>query len=115
MNAQKRTTRRADGTVHVAWRVRWLEGDRWLSRSFDLERGAQLLDAELCRRRRLGSLAALDAGTETLDTYVTGTWALTYPTISRKTAALYTKLYDAHIAPTLGPVPLRELTVELIS
>jgi hypothetical protein len=55
-----------------AWRVRWQEGDRWRSHTFDLKRDALLFDGEL-RRRRLGSLAALDAGAETLDAYVLGT------------------------------------------
>jgi integrase len=98
-----------------AWRVRWQEGERWRSRTFDLKRDALLFDGELRRRRRLGSLAALDAGTETLDAYVTGTWATTHAaTLAAKTRSLYSMLYDHHIAPTLGGVPLRELTPELI-
>jgi integrase len=98
-----------------AWRVRWQEGERWRSRTFELKRDALLFDGELRRRRRLGSLAALDAGTETLDAYMTGTWAPTYAApLAAKTRSLYTMLYDHHIAPTLGSVPLRELTPELI-
>lgn len=97
------------------WRVRWQEGDRWRSRTFDVKRDALLFDAELRRLRRLGELARLDAGTETLDAYVADTWAPTYCTLlAPKTRRLYTMLYDCHIAPTLGGVPLRELTPELI-
>ena len=51
-----------------SWRVRWQEGDRWRSRTFELKRDALLFDAELRRKRRLGELARLDAGTEPLDT-----------------------------------------------
>ena len=98
-----------------AWRVRWQEGDRRRSRTFDLKRDAMLFDGELRRRRRLGDLARLDAGTETLDAYVTGTWAPAYAgLLAPSTRALYTQLYDHHIAPTLGGVPLRDLTPELI-
>jgi integrase len=98
-----------------AWRVRWTEGDRWRSRTFELKRDADAFDADLRRRRRLGTLADLDAGTESLDTYVTGTWALTYaPLLAPKTRSLYIGPYDGHIAPTLGPVRLRQLTPELI-
>jgi integrase len=98
-----------------SWRVRWEEGDCWRSRTFDRKSDAQLFDGELRRRRRLGSLAALDAGIETLDEYVTGTWAPTYAAmLAAKTRSLYTILYDHHISPTLGDSPLRELTPEII-
>jgi hypothetical protein len=53
------------------WRVRWQEGDRWRSRTFERKRDALLFDAELRRKRRLGELARLDAGMESLDTYDT--------------------------------------------
>jgi len=99
-----------------AWRVRWQEGDRWRSRTFDTKRDAVLFDGDLHRRRRLGSLAGLDAGTETLDAYVTGTWAPTYAALlAPKTAKTYAALYDRHVAPTLGDVPLRQLTPDLIA
>jgi integrase len=98
-----------------AWRVRWQEGDRWRSRTFATKRDAVIFDGELRRRRRLGSLASLDAGLETLDAYVSSTWAPTYAALlAPKTQRLYTMLYDVHIAPTLGGVPLRELTPEMI-
>ncbi len=98
-----------------SWRVRWQEGEQWRSRSFDRKGDAVLFDGELRRRRRLGDLARLDAGAETLDSYVTGTWAPTYAALlAPKTRVLYTMLYDHHIAPTLGGVPLRELSAELI-
>ena len=98
-----------------AYRVRWKEGDSWRSRTFDRKSDANVFDAELRRLRRLGALASLDAGTETLDHYVTHTWAPTYAAaLAPKTRALYAGLYDAHISATLGPVRLRELTPELI-
>lgn len=56
-----------------AWRVRWQDGDRWRSRTFDTKRDASALDGEITRRRRLGSLGDLDAGAQSLDEFVTGT------------------------------------------
>ena len=98
------------------WRCRWKEGDRWRSRTFDRKADALLFDAELRRRRRLGSLASLDAGLETLDQYTADTWTPTYGAVlSAKTQALYSSLYDTHVSPTLGGTPLRELTPELIA
>ena len=68
------------------------------------------------RVRQLGHLAQLDAGTETLNEYVTATWAPTYAAmLAPKTRATYAASYDFHLAPTLGTVPLRELTPPLIA
>ena len=116
MSVQRRTTKRADGSTLIRWRVRWKEGSRWPSRTFDRAADARLFDGDLRRRRRLGpALASLDNGTETLDTYVTDVWAPTYAVaLAAKTRSLYTMLYDHHISPTLGDVPLRELTPESI-
>jgi integrase len=116
MSVQRRTTKRADGSTLIRWRVRWKEGSRWPSRTFDRAADARLFDGDLRRRRRLGpALASLDNGTETLDTYVTDVWAPTYAVaLAAKTRSLYTMLYDHHISPTLGDVPLRELTPEVI-
>jgi len=98
-----------------AWRVRWKEGDRWQSRTFTTKKDATTFDSEILRRRRLGSLADLDAGLETLDSYVTGTWAIAYAsTLAEKTRRTYTCLYDTHLHPTLGDVPLRDLTPDMI-
>lgn len=98
-----------------AWRVRWKEGDRWRSRTFDAKRDALLFDAELRRRRRLGTLSALDLGTESLDQYVTQVWTPTYAAgLATKTQRVYAAVYDEHIAPTLGSIPLRQLTSEAI-
>jgi hypothetical protein len=73
-----------------AWRVRWQEGTRWRSRTFERKRDADVFDAELKRRRRLGSLASIDAGTETLDEYVSDVWAPTFGAmVTAKTQRLY--------------------------
>jgi len=99
-----------------AWRVRWQEGDRMRSRTFDRKRDAQLFDGEIRRQRRLGSLSALDAGTETLDTYVTQTWAPAHmASLATRTRRVYTNLYDVHISPGLGTVALRQLKPEMIA
>ena len=115
MSVQKRTSRRADGSTETSWRVRWQEGELWRSRTFDRKRDADVFDGDLRRRRRLGTLAEIDAGTETLDTYVTQTWTPVYAsTLAPKTRRTYASHYDAHISPHLGSTPLRELNSELI-
>jgi len=98
------------------WVVRYREGDRNRSRTFDKRRDADRFDAEVTRRRQLGELAVLDAGRESLDDFVTKTWAPTYAiTLAPKTRQHYANLYDFHISPVLGGLSLRELKAERIA
>src|SRR5215207_7531336 len=98
------------------WSVRYRDGGRNRSRTFDLRRDAERFDAEVTRRRQLGQLAALDAGRETLDEFVIGVWAPTYAiTLAPKTRQHYANLYDCHISPELGDVSLRDLRAERVA
>lgn len=93
------------------WVVRYRDdAQRNRSRSFDRNGDADRFDNEASRRRRLGVVASLDAGRETLDRFVTVTWAPTHAvTVSAKTRQHYASLYDFRIAPYLGDVPLQKL------
>src|SRR3954464_7236169 len=100
--------------THVV--VRYREGDRNRSRSFGRKGDAERFDIEVSRRRELGVLGSLDGGRETLDEFVTQTWAPTHGvTLAPKTRRHYASLYDHHIAPTLGPLQLRAIRAETIS
>jgi integrase len=112
MSVEKRTN--GDGTR--SWRVRWREGDRNRARTFRTRRDAELFEADLVRRRRLGTLAALDNGTVTLDRFVADAWAPQRAAdLKPATRAFYANLYSAHIAPTFATVPLREITPQRIA
>jgi hypothetical protein len=105
--------RRAGG--EVLWRVRWRQHGRNRARTFSTRRDARDFDAEVRRQRRAGSLPTLDAGTETLGEYVTGTWAASHAaTLAAKTQLQYASLYDYHLRPYLGSIALREITPEVI-
>lgn len=100
----------------VAWRVRWREGATNRQRTFDSKRDADRWDAEVRRRRQLGTLAQLDAGAETLDAYVVETWTPAHAVVlAPKTRLNYACVYDRHIAPALGSMPLREINTEAIA
>jgi integrase len=97
------------------WRVRWRQHGRNRARTFSTRRDAADFDAEVRRQRRAGSLASLDAGTETLGNYVTGAWAATHAaTLAPKTQQHYASLYDHHLRPYLGSMVLREIAPEII-
>jgi integrase len=98
------------------WSVRYRDAGRNRSRTFDRKRDAEHFDAEVTRRRQLGGLAALDAGRQTLDEFVTLVWAPIYAvTLAAKTRQHYANLYDHHISPDLGHIALRELRPERIA
>ena len=98
------------------WVVRYREGARTRSRSFDRKADAERFDAEVKRRRQLGALASLEAGRETLDEFVVETWAPTHAvTLAPKTRKHYAGLYDHHLSPHLGAIPLRELRADRIA
>jgi len=111
MSVEKIT--RAGG--EVVWRVRWRQHGRNRARTFSTRRDARDFDAEVRRQRRAGSLPTLDAGTETLGEYVTGTWAASHAaTLAAKTRLHYASLYDYHLRPYLGSIALREITPEVV-
>jgi integrase len=98
------------------WVVRYREGDRNRSRSFGRKSDAERFDIEVSRRRELGVLGSLDGGRETLDEFITQTWAPTHGvTLAPETRKHYASLYDHHIAPTLGPLQVRAIRAESIS
>jgi integrase len=64
----------------------------------------------------LGELGALAGSSETLDHYVSESWARLHGiTLAPKTARHYASLYDVHIGPYLGALKLSELTPEVIA
>ena len=98
------------------WVVRYRDGERNRSRSFDRKGDADRFDAEVTRLRQLGTLASLDAGHETLDQFVTEVWAPTHGvTLAPKTRKNYATLYDHHVGPYLGACTLREIRPETIA
>jgi hypothetical protein len=99
----------------VVWRVRWRQHGRNRARTFSTRRDARDFDAEVRRQRRAGSLAALDAGAQTLGEFVTGTRATSHAaTLAAKTRLHYASLYDHHLRPYLASIALREITPEVI-
>ena len=116
MSVHKRVWKRADGSTGTAYQVKYSEGKRQRSKTFRFKKDADRFDAEATRLRQLGlgSLADLNAGTQTLDEYVANTWLKIYAPKPEKTLRGYASLDDHHIAPTFGHVPLRLITSEMI-
>ena len=104
------------GSGAVRYRVRWREHGRNRAETFDRRRDAELFEADVRRRKQLGTLADLNAGTETLDDYVTRTWTPVHAvTLARRTRNVYAFVYDRHVSPHLGQLSLREITPETVA
>jgi integrase len=108
----EKVVRKSGETVH---RVRWRQGGRNRARTFSTQRDALDFEAERRRAARAGTLAQLDAGTESLDEYVTGSWAPGHGvTLAPGTQREYGRLYDKHVSPRHGQDPIRDLTADEI-
>lgn len=115
MSVQKRTWKAADGKTKTAWRVRWQVGHRWESRTFTNKADADAWDRRVKDHQRLGTVADLDRGTQTLDAFVADVFTPAYVSLlAPKTQAVYAALYDRHISPELGSLPLRGFNAETI-
>ncbi len=110
----ERIRRQGGDTVY---RVRWRDHrGRNCSRVLGRKRDAEAFDAEIKRRKRTGELVVMDAGRETLDEYVIGTWVKAHAAhLAPKTRRTYANTYDLHIGPRLGAFPLRSLDAEIIA
>jgi len=94
----------------TGWRVRWRDGARNRARTFDRKADAVAFEAETRRRRVAGDLRPLEAGRETLQEFAEEWWRVyAIPNLARTTLATHAALWDAHVLPRLGAIPLREL------
>jgi integrase len=104
---------RANGVVYrVSWRD---DGGRQRSRTFTRKRDADAFDAKVKLAKRQGEVAQLDAGRQTLRSFV-GQWKQLYAAdhLTPKTRAQYEHLLDAYVLPELGDARLRAITTERI-
>ena len=105
---------RKDGSA--VWRVRWRQAGRNRSKVLGRKRDAEAFDAEIVRRKRSGELARLDAGKEPLAEFGEEWWRLhAEPNLARSTLKGYASIWDTHVLPRLGSVPLRELTPDVVN
>jgi integrase len=102
-------------TPHGRWRVRWRENGRSRSKTLARKRDALLLDAELKRRAALGTLASLEAGTETLDRFAEQWWHAHARHLAPSTQRRYAEVWDLHILARLGGYELRSITPKLVA
>jgi integrase len=107
--------RRKGGDV---WRVRWRDAaGNPRSKVIGSKRDAELYDAEITRRRRMGDLAQLDTGGETVDQFAGGVWWELHAKVNltEATRRTYAAIYDTHLLPRVGSLRLRDVTPETVA
>ena len=97
--------------------MRWRDSQgRNRSRVLGRKADAELFDAEVRRNKRMGGLASLEGGQESLDEYVQGAWARAHMThLAPRTRQVYASTYDRHISPRLGGLALNVIDTEEIA
>ena len=94
----------------AVWRVRWRENGQPRSRVMGSKRDAELLEADITRRKRLGQLAQIDAGRQTVAEFAREWWRIhAEPNLAARTRESYAVVFDKHILPRVGSLPLREV------
>jgi len=104
---------RKNGAV---WRVRWRENGQPHSRVLGSKRDAELFEADVKRRKRLGQLAQIDAGRQTVAEFAREWWRVhAEPNLTPRTRETYAIVFDKHILPRVGGLPLREVTPAVVA
>jgi integrase len=105
-----RTVPRQDGTM--GYEVRYREGERHRSKTFDRLVDAERFYLETRRRAQLGELFDHGRAATTLTEFVTGRWLEDYAlhNLRASTVQDYVELLDRHVLPHLGHSPMRQLT-----
>ena len=100
----------------VVWRVRWRENGQPRSRVLGSKRDAELFEADITRRKRLGQLAQIDAGRQTVAEFAREWWRIhAIPNLSPRTRETYAIVFDKHLLPRVGELPLREVTPAVVA
>jgi len=88
---------RKNGTV---WRVRWRENGQPRSRVMGSKRDAELFEADITRRKRLGQLAQIDAGRQTVAQFAREWWRIhAEPNLAARTRESYAVVLTSTSSP----------------
>jgi integrase len=100
----------------AVWRVRWRENGKPRSRVMGSKRDAELFEADITRRKRLGQLAQIDAGRQTVAEFAREWWRIhAEPNLATRTRETYAAVFDKHILPRVGGLKLREITPAVVA
>jgi integrase len=91
------------------WDVRWREGRKNRSRTFDRKRDAELFSREARRTRQMGGIVPSRTGNQTLEEFALHWWLGKRDELAPKTRHEYEAMLARHIVPYLGHLQLIDL------
>ena len=99
------------------WEVRWRDaGGRRRGRTVDLKKDADRLATDIRRRQQVGAIVDLERGGVILADFVEVYWRdYAVPNLAPKTRAVYGQIWEKHLRPRIGGLPLRELTTPTLT
>src|SRR5581483_9909003 len=98
------------------WKVRWRDGDKQRSKTFDRKEDAKAFDAKVTLAKRRGAVAELDAGRDRFDAFTDMWWRLYGENeLSPKTKETYRRLLRLYLTPRLGRLELRRIDSLLVT
>lgn len=99
------------------WRARWRDERGERSHVCGSKRDAEAFDTEVKRRKRMGDLAHLDAGRQTVEQFASGDWWQLHAKVNltEATRRTYATIFDVHLLPRVGPMRLRDVTPEVVA
>jgi integrase len=100
---------RAVRNGRTRWEVRWRDGGRHRSRTFDLKRDAEAFERAMARRRQLGAHAPAEPGRELLSEWLKRWWETRSGAWAHSTRLQRAGVLDRWIVPYVGGVRLRDL------
>jgi len=108
--------RKVERKQGYVWEVRYREGGRHRSRTFDRKADAEGFQAEVRRCKRLGTISHLHAGEELLADFAVEWWRIhARPNLELSTLRRYSQVWDKHVLPRLGMYRLQEVTPEVVA
>jgi integrase len=100
----------------VLWRARWRENGQAHSQVCNTKADARRLDDEIKRRKRLGILGDLDAGTQTVADFARDMWwPLHASHLAKRTRDNYACVFDAHLLGRVGAMRLRDVRSQTVA
>lgn len=96
------------------WEVRWRQGSRNRSRTFDRKSDAAQFQAEVRRLSQLGGIVPQRVGEQTLGDFTEDWLAGKADALAPKTLREYARTLDRHVDSDLGHLPLRDLGPRLL-
>jgi integrase len=101
----------------VVWRVRWRDDQGGAhSRVLGSKRDAELFDADVTRRKRMGDLIRMDAGQQSFAKLAEEWWSVhAVPNLAEYTRETYATIFDKHLLPRLGSMAIRDVTFPVVA